>query len=237
MADFSNKVVLITGANGNLGTAVTHAFARAGANLVLTDHGSSRLQNSFPELAAHSHLYLDKIDVTDPASVASMCDQAVSRFGRIDILVNTVGGFKAGPPVHETAVETWHQMFNLNATSVFLVSQAVIPVMIKQGSGRIINISARPGQKGGAGNAAYSAAKSAVLRLTESMSAELKKKGINVNVILPGTIDTPQNRNAMPNADTSRWVTPESIAAVIVFLASPDADDIHAAAVPVTGKS
>jgi NAD(P)-dependent dehydrogenase (short-subunit alcohol dehydrogenase family) len=128
-------------------------------------------------------------------------------------------------------------MMNLNARTAFIASRAVVPHLLRQGSGKIIHIAARPGLQGRAESAAYSASKSAVLRLTESLSAELRDSGINVNCVIPGTLDTPPNREAMPEADNSRWVAPESLAGVILFRASPAARDIHGAAVPVYGRS
>jgi NAD(P)-dependent dehydrogenase (short-subunit alcohol dehydrogenase family) len=121
--------------------------------------------------------------------------------------------------------------------TAFIASRAVVPHMLRQGSGKIIHIAARPGLQGRAESAAYSASKSAVLRLTESLSAELRDSGINVNCVIPGTLDTPPNREAMPEADTSRWVSPDSLAEVILFLASPAARDIHGAAIPVYGRT
>ena len=147
------------------------------------------------------------------------------------MLVNTVGGYRAGAPLHETDIETWDFMLKLNARSIFIASKKVIPHMLDQGSGKIVNLAARPGLAGQAGMAAYSASKAAVVRLTESMAAELKAQGINVNCIIPGTIDTLPNREAMPDADFSAWVTPESLANVILFLCSHAARDIHGAAV------
>ena len=166
-----------------------------------------------------------------------MAHQAVARFGRIDVLVNTVGGFRAGTPVHETPLETWDFMFQLNARTAFLASRAVIPHMLQQGQGKLIHVAARAALTGAAKMAAYSVAKSAVVRLTESMAAELRRANIHVNCVLPGTIDTPQNRAAMPAADHSRWVKPEAIADVILFLASDAARAIHGAAIPVYGQS
>ena len=139
--------------------------------------------------------------------------------------------------LHEVPIDTWDFLLNLNARSVFIACKKVIPYMIRQGSGKIVNVAARPGLEGQAGMAAYSASKSAVIRLTESMSAELKDQGINVNCIIPGTIDTPQNREAIPEADYSKWVTPESLAEVILFLSSNAARDVHGAALPVYGRS
>jgi NAD(P)-dependent dehydrogenase (short-subunit alcohol dehydrogenase family) len=166
-----------------------------------------------------------------------MVVETIKRLGRIDVLVNAVGGFRAGTPLHETSLETWDFMLNLNARSVFIASRTVIPHMLAQGSGKIVSVAARPGLRGNAKMAAYSVSKSAVIRLTESMAAELKGAGINVNCILPGTIDTPQNRQAMPNADPSRWVKPEALADVILFLASDAAREVHGAALPVYGRS
>ncbi len=235
MSDVSEQVVLVTGSVGNLGSAVARAFAAAGARLVLSDRAADRIVDSFPDLSGNHHLLLPGVDVTDERSVAAMTGRAIDRFGRIDTLVNAVGGYRAGTPVHETSLDTWELMLNLNARSVFVVSRAVVPHLLEGGGGRIINVAARAGLKGRAGAAAYSASKSAVIRLTESMAAELKKHGINVNCVIPGTLDTPQNREALPDADTSRWVKPESLAEVIVFLASPAARDLHGAAVPVYG--
>jgi NAD(P)-dependent dehydrogenase (short-subunit alcohol dehydrogenase family) len=159
----------------------------------------------------------------------------VEHFGRIDVLVNTAGGFRAGKPVHETPKDLWDFVLDLNARSVLNACQAVIPQMLKQQQGKIISFGSKSALAGRANAAAQSVSKAAVLRLTESMSAELKDKGINVNCILPGTIDTPPNRKAMPNADTSRWVQPDDLTNVILFLASDASDAIHGAAIPVFG--
>ncbi|GAG78491.1 unnamed protein product, partial [marine sediment metagenome] len=183
------------------------------------------------------YLMVDCADLMDEAAVEKSVSEAIQHFGRIDVLVNTVGGFRAGKMLHETPIETWDFLLNLNARSVFIACKKVIPQMLNQGSGKIINVAARPGIEGQAGMAAYSAAKSAVIRLTESMAAELKDHGVNVNCIIPGTIDTPPNREAMPEADYSTWVTPESLADVILFLSSAAARDVHGAALPVYGRS
>lgn len=237
MYDFTGQVALITGGTGNLGQAVTLAFYQAGAMLVPVDRSAGRLEVLYPGLAGSARTYLaEGVDVTDPATVEQAVQETLRRFGKIDILVNTVGGYRAGTPVHETPVETWDFMMNLNARSAFVMSRAVIPVMLKQGRGKIVNVSASSALKGGANSAAYAASKSAVARLTESMAEEYKRQGINVNAILPGTIDTPQNREAMPKSDFSLWVKPEAIAHVILFLASEDASPIHGALIPVFGK-
>lgn len=237
MFDFSDRVVMVTGAAGNLGRAVARAFQAAGAKLVLVDRAADRLQRLFPDLVDSPNYFLaTSVDMTDADAVEAMVDEAVKRFGRVDVLANTVGGFRAGTPVHETSFETWDFLLNLNARTVFTASRAIIPHMLRQGSGRIVNVAARAALKGGARMAAYSVSKSGVVRLTESMAAELKKDGINVNCVLPGTIDTPQNRKAMPKANHSRWVKPEAIADVILFLASDAAGAVQGAAIPVYGK-
>jgi len=238
MAELANKVAMITGASGNLGSAVARRFLAAGARLVLVDHGKGRQSAQFPDLEASSdHILIDAIDAGSPDLMRWAVEQTLQHFDHLDVLVNTVGGYEAGQPLHETSLETWEAMINLNARSVFVACQAVIPAMLEQRSGKIINVAARSGLAGAARNAAYAAAKAAVIRLNESMAAELKNDGINVNCVLPGTIDTPRNRAEMPKSDPGRWVTAESLAEVILFLASDAARDIHGAAIPVYGRS
>lgn len=238
--NFTNKVVVITGAAGNLGEAAARAFFNAGARLALVDNREDRLPQVFGDLAAVSPdrmLWVGGIDVTDETAVARMTSIIMDRYGQIDVLGNMAGGFRMGTAVAETPLKDWEFMLNLNAKSVFLVCRAVIPHMLANGSGKIINVAARAALKGQAKMAPYVVSKSAVVRLTESMAAELKDEGINVNCILPGTIDTPQNREAMPNANFEKWVTPEALADVIVFLASEAGRAVIGAAIPVYGRS
>jgi NAD(P)-dependent dehydrogenase (short-subunit alcohol dehydrogenase family) len=238
MADFTNRVVMITGAGGNLGSAAARAFRAAGAKLALIDRNEDGLRQAFPDLIRDRGCYLGACaDLTSSEEVERVVDAAIEYFGRLDVLVNTVGGYRAGTPLHETPIATWEFMMRLNARTVFITTQIVVPHMLSQGYGKIIHMAARPGLKGAANASAYSAAKAAVIRLVDSASAELRDQGINVNCILPGTLDTPQNRAASPGADHSRWVTPESLANVILFLASDESRDIHGAAIPVYGLS
>jgi NAD(P)-dependent dehydrogenase (short-subunit alcohol dehydrogenase family) len=238
MTQFKGKVVLVTGASGNLGSAVTRAFAKARAKLALIDRHPELLAETFPKLVKQTDRFLaENVDLTKQAAVTAVVEKIVAKFGRIDVLVHTVGGFFSGPPLHETPLEKLDFMLLLNAKTTFITNQAALQKMVPQGSGKIINIAARPALQGNKNMAAYSAAKAAVLRLTESAAAEVKSHGINVNAILPGTIDTPQNRAAMPKANTDNWVQPESLADVILFLASAAARDIHGAAIPVYGRS
>lgn len=237
MFDFSDQVVIVTGAAGNLGSAVGQAFQIAGARLALVDHAEGRLQKIFPELeGAPTHFLANSVDLTDAQSTARMVAEIKERLGHVDVLVNAVGGYRGGNALPETSLETWEEMMNLNARAYFLICREVIPLMLQQQSGKIIGVAGAAGLAGGANMAAYSAAKSAVIRLTESMAAELKGSGINVNCILPGTIDTPQNRQAMPKADFKRWISPHALAQVILFLASELARPLHGAAIPAYGR-
>lgn len=236
MSDFSERVVMVTGAAGNLGRAVARAFLTAGAGLVLVDRASDRLPSLFPEQVGSSrHFLATSVDLRHAEPVEAMVREVVARLGRIDVLVNTVGGYWGGSAVHETAPEQWESLFDLNVRTLLVVSRAVIPTMIAQGYGKVVNVAARAALSGAARMGAYSAAKSAVVRITESMAAELKQLGINVNCVLPGTMDTAGNRARMPQADPSRWVRPEDVAEVILFLASDAARAVHGAAVAVYG--
>jgi NAD(P)-dependent dehydrogenase (short-subunit alcohol dehydrogenase family) len=238
MFNFADKVVMVTGAIGNLGVVLTQAFQSSKAKLALVDRGEERLRQAFPDLVGSPDYQLvNCADLMDEGAVEAAVAETMQHFGRIDVLVNTVGGYRAGKMLHETPIETWDFLLNLNGRSVFIACQKVIPRMLNQGSGKIVNVAARPGIEGQAGMAAYSASKSAVIRITESMAAELKDHGINVNCVIPGTIDTPQNRGTMPNADYNTWITPDSLADVILFLSSEAARDVHGAAIPVYGRS
>jgi NAD(P)-dependent dehydrogenase (short-subunit alcohol dehydrogenase family) len=231
---FDNKVCVITGAAGNLGRALASAFASAGASLVLLDHTESHLRSAYG--AGDERRMPLRADVLDRASVSDAVARALARFARIDVLCNVAGGFEMGKPVHETSDETWQHMLDLNAKSVIHMAYAVVPAMLAKRYGKIVNIAAAAGLSGKAQMGAYTAAKSAVIRLTESMSAELRDQGINVNCVLPSIIDTPQNRAAMPGVDPDRWVAPAALAEVIMFLASDKSSAIHGAALPVTGR-
>jgi NAD(P)-dependent dehydrogenase (short-subunit alcohol dehydrogenase family) len=224
---------MITGAAGNLGRAVAGAFAGAGANRVLIDLDAAGLDKAF---GPDDNLQLAlAADLADRKALDAACDRALEKFGRIDALCNIAGGFHMGEDVHETPEEIWRHMIDLNAGSLINACGAAVPRMLASGGGRIVNVAAGAALRGGARMGAYAAAKSTVIRLTESMSAELKDRNINVNCVMPSIIDTPQNRAAMPDADASRWVAPEALAEVMVFLASDRARAIHGAAIPVSG--
>lgn len=234
----ADRVVLVTGAAGSLGQAVARRFKRDGAKLVLTDLDGDRLEAAANQLDFDPETDLAITgNVTDEASARGLVAEALARFGRLDVLANVAGGFRMGPPVHEMPLDDWDFLMNLNAKSVLVMAKAVVPAMIERGHGRIVSVAARAALQGAGHMAAYSASKAAVIRLTESMATELLDRGITVNCILPSTIDTPPNRAAMPKADFSKWVAPDSLADVVAFLASDAARDVSGAAVPVYGRA
>ena len=229
------RTIVITGAAGNLGMAVAHVFANEGAQLVLLDRAPIG-EAALVKLAPAQCLPI-ALDLCDAAQVAAAVEQALARFGRIDVLCNLTGGFAMGDAVHATSDSTWDFLHDMNVRTLRNTSRAVVPQMLRQGGGKIVNVGAYSAQRGLAGMGAYIAAKSEVLRITEAMSAELRMKNINVNCVLPTILDTPQNRADMPDADPTRWVHPQDLARVIAFLASDAARAIHGAGVPVTGLS
>lgn len=235
MSILDGKTALITGAAGTLGRAVAQAFDRAGARRALLDIDEGRLRQVFGADSAKTISLA--ADLGDSASLDAAIGKLLGAFGRIDVVCNIAGGFQMGPPVHETPDDMWRHMMDLNAGTVLRVARAVVPAMLKNGGGKIVNIGAMGGASGRPNMAAYSAAKSAVIRLTESMSAELRDQGINVNCVLPSIIDTPPNRADMPKADPKRWVAPEALADVILFLSSDAARAVHGVALPVVGLS
>jgi NAD(P)-dependent dehydrogenase (short-subunit alcohol dehydrogenase family) len=229
------KTVLVTGAAGNLGRAIAEAFEARGANLVLLARTKESLAAA---LGAESERRLFvAADLLDQIALDSAVRLARERFRRIDVLCNIAGGFRMGSPVHQTSDKDWDFLLDINARTVLHAVRAVVPQMIEGGGGKIVNVGAFAAQKGVAQMGAYVAAKSAVIRMTEAMAAELRDKNINVNCVLPTIIDTPENRAAMPNADPSRWVAPADLANVIVFLSSDEARAIHGVALPVTALS
>lgn len=238
MFDFKDQVIVVTGAAGNLGRAVAKAFLEAGGTVCALDHRAGRLASLFPEDDRQGILQIyEQVDVTDRAGMVALGQRIRGEVGTVDVLVNTVGGFTMGERVDEISAKTWRSMMDLNVTSLLNAAAAFVPDMMTAGHGKVVLVGSGASLKGGAKMGAYAAAKSAVLRLTESMAAELKASNIQANCVLPGTIDTPENRQAMPGADVSKWVTPKQVAQAILFLASPAADGITGTALPVTGRS
>ena len=233
-----NRKVLITGGTGILGSAVTKAYLAQGDNVAVTylfDNEVERFKEFNPEL-------VDDVDflfanVTEETEVQKTIQEFLSKFGRLDVLVNIVGGFVGGIPTAEFEEDRWDFMMNLNLKSVFLCCKTAIPHMTAQGYGKVINVSARAGLKGEAGLSAYCVSKGGVRTLTESLAAEVMDSGVNVNAIMPSVMDTPMNREAMPDEEHDRWVAPADVAKVICFLTSDDATIINGAAIPVYGRA
>ena len=224
--------VMITGAAGHLGKAVAAAFAGGGARLLLLDRQIDTLRATH---AGDGNVAVVAADLLDSRQVDAALREGVDRFGRVDAVCHLAGGFRMGEPVHQTSPDTWDFLFDINARTFVNVARAAVPHLLQQGGGKIVTVGAAAAIRGGAQMGAYSASKSALIRLTEAMSAELKDKNINVNCVLPTIIDTPENRAAMPDADPARWVAPAALAEVIAFLCSPSARAVHGASIPVTG--
>jgi NAD(P)-dependent dehydrogenase (short-subunit alcohol dehydrogenase family) len=237
MSEFANKVVVVTGAAGNLGQSVARRFAAAGARLALLDLNAAGLDRTIETLAGGQTAKTYAGNLIDPSDVERMIDGVVGDFGRIDVLANIAGGFTMGPLIQDTEDRDWDFMMNLNVRTVFNTCRRIIPVMLDSGSGRIINVSARAAENGKGRMGPYCASKAAVSTLTESLAAENKFDNITVNCILPGTIDTPENRDAMADADFSKWVPTDALADVVLFLASDAARCVTGASIPVYGKS
>ena len=223
------KVVLVTGANGGLGTSVTQAFLDAGAMVVGTSRkiqASEFRSSNFIAIAA---------DLSTWEGAKSLVDQVVARLGKLDVLAHTVGGFAGGQAVAQTDDGTFQRMMDVNLNSTFQILRATIPVLRRTGAGRIIAIGSRAALEPGANVGAYGASKAAMVSLIRTVAAENKDAGMTANAILPGTMDTPSNREAMPKADFSKWVRTETVAGLMVWLARDAGKDVNGAVIPVYG--
>jgi NAD(P)-dependent dehydrogenase (short-subunit alcohol dehydrogenase family) len=229
MSELTDRIVIVTGAKGGLGAHVTRALLNAGARVV----GSSRKIDD-AEFAS-PHFTAVNADLTIDADARSLVTQVIERFKKIDALVHVAGGFAGGAPIHETDDATWEAMMNLNLRAAFQILRATIPHMRAQAGGRIVAIGSRAGVEPAANIAAYSSSKAALVSLVRTAALENRDLGITANLILPGTIDTEANRRADPKADRSRWVSPEGIAGLAVFLVSDAAAQITGAAIPFYG--
>jgi NAD(P)-dependent dehydrogenase (short-subunit alcohol dehydrogenase family) len=236
MAAFEGKVVLVTGATGNVGQVVARKFAGEGAKLVLVARNADDLKDVAEELGGETLVEVAHLD--EPDSVDAMVKRIEAQFGGIDVLAHTVGGYVAGKPVHETTMDMLEKALTLNVRTVFFTCGRVAKSMVERGQGgKIVVVLAKSALKGSANNGVYTASKAAAQRLVESMALELRDQNINVNAVLPSTIDTPQNRKDMPNADPAKWVMADEIADAILFLSSPDAVKINGASLEVYGRS
>jgi len=234
---FAGKVVLVAGGTGGLGRAVSLAFLREGATVAVPWHVEaefSALCSAAGDRAAA--LEGQQLDITDEAAVGRFVADLMARHGRLDAVVNTIGGYAGGIKLWELETRTFEAQLSLNLRAGFVLARAVMPVLIKQGHGSLVNVAAKAAFDHAAGAAAYAASKSAALAMIDSLAADAKGTGVRVNSIVPSIIDTPANRKAMPGADFDAWPKPEDIAKVILFLSNDAAKTIHGAAVPVYGN-
>lgn len=220
--------VIVTGGLGVLGRSVGAELAARGARVALVDR------------AAHAEvagveLVVGSVDLGEPASAAAAFAQVAQALGGIDAIVNVAGGFQ-WETLEGGSIDTWDRMYTMNLRTAVIACREVLPYLLRQSSGRIVNVGALASQKAGAGMGAYAASKAGVARLTESLAEELKDRGINVNAVLPSILDTPANRADMPDADVARWVSTQSLSGVIAFLLSDDASAVTGACLPVAGR-
>jgi NAD(P)-dependent dehydrogenase (short-subunit alcohol dehydrogenase family) len=223
-----DKVIIITGASGALGKVVAETALARGARVAGVDHAKSQI----PVTA--ERIEIGGVDLSNAAAAKTAIDTVASHFGRIDALVNIAGGF-AFEAVDAGNSDTWQRMYALNVLTALNASRAAIGHLTASGAGRIVNVGAIAALQAGSGMGPYAASKAGVHRLTEALAAELKGK-ITVNAVLPSIIDTPANRASMPQADFGKWVTPQELAEVILFLLSDAASAVTGALLPVSGR-
>jgi NAD(P)-dependent dehydrogenase (short-subunit alcohol dehydrogenase family) len=234
---FAGKSVLIAGGTGGLGRAVSLAFLGENAHVAVTYRRQEESVALTNAAGAHaSSLSGYQVDVTDEAAVRRLTEEVLAKSGRLDVLVNAVGAYAGGTALWETDWKIFEQMLALNLRSGYVLARAIVPVMLKQRGGAILNVASRAALDHSAGAAAYVASKAAAVAMIDSLAADLMGTGVRVNSILPSIIDTEANRKAMPHADYAKWPRPEDIARVILFLCSDEAKLIHGAAVPVYGN-
>jgi NAD(P)-dependent dehydrogenase (short-subunit alcohol dehydrogenase family) len=229
---FTGKIIIVTGAAGNVGSALAALLASRGARIAAVDTLKDRLEAVTAGLAGRGHLALSDFDLTDAAATNALVANIQETCGRLDGVGTTVGGF-AMAKLADAGLDQWDHMFALNVKTTWNIFRAAVPVMRQGGGGALVGIGSAAGLKGSAEMAAYGATKSAVMRLTESLADELRADRIRVNAVLPSTIDTPQNRAAMPGADRSRWVKPSEVAEAMAFLLSDQASGVTGALLPV----
>ncbi len=224
-----SRIVIITGAKGGLGKVVTRKFLDAGDMVI---GASLHIKPSdFP----NANFLPAPLDLNDAEATRELVDSVVKRFGHVDVVAHLVGGFAGGTPLHETDPKTWSQMQDQNLTAAFNVARAVIPHMRKEGRGRFIAIGSKAAEHPKANLGAYVISKAALVTLVQTLAIENADRGVTINAVLPGTMDTPANRSAMPSADYKQWVNPASVADVILWLAGDGAAQTNGAAIPVAG--
>lgn len=226
----TGRTVVVTGGFGFLGGALAVKLVKEGARVVLVDR-SAVPALALPDVA----LALGGVDLSSPDSAGAAFSRIAGELGGIDALVNVAGGF-VWETVEAGSIESWDRMYGMNLRTAVVASQAVLPHLLTKGAGRLVNVGALAASKAATGMGAYAASKAGVARLTEALAEELKDKGVTVNAVLPSIIDTPTNRADMPDADATRWVSADALAAVIAFLLSDDASAVTGALIPVCGR-
>lgn len=234
--EWNERVVVLTGGSGNVGAATARAFVSRGARLVLLDRNEERARLAVGDSLKGSDHRAYSVDVTDEIAVRSAVQGATDELGRLDVLVNVVGAFRGGSSALDTPWAYWDSMISANLKSAVGCCRAVLPAFVAQGSGAIVNVASLAALGPSPGSAAYGAAKAALVHFTETLAAEVKEQGVRVNAILPGTIDTPQNRSWMSEADAAKAIDPDAIADVIVFLASHASRAVTGATIKVSGR-
>jgi len=236
-ARFAGAVVLVAGGTGALGRAVSEAFLREGATVITTYRSKDeqrRLIEAVPDV--QSRLEGEEVDVTDDATTRALVQRIMMRHAQLDVLVNTVGGYAGGRKLWDVETAVLDRMLALNLRSFHALARAVVPILLKQGRGAIVNVAAKAALEPPAGASAYAASKAAALAMTDSLAAELLGSGVRANTVLPSVIDTAANRMAMPKADFAKWPKSAEIAKVILFLSSDEARAVHGASIPVYGN-
>ena len=237
-ARFEGRVVLVAGGTGGLGRAASSAFLDEGAEVTITYRNQPDWETFKNSVAANAvRLQGHEVDVTDEGAVNQLMEKILLKHGRLDAMVNAVGGYAGGLKLWEMETKVFEQMLNLNLRSGYALSRAAVRAMLRQGRGAIVNVAAKAAVDHAAGASAYAASKAAAVAMLDALAADVKGTGVRVNTILPSIIDTEANRKAMPKADFSQWPKPQDIARVILFLCSDDAKVIHGAAIPVYGAS
>jgi NAD(P)-dependent dehydrogenase (short-subunit alcohol dehydrogenase family) len=222
------KIIIVTGASGALGKVVAETALARGARVAGVDHAASQVP------VTENRIELGGVDLSDAGQAKQAIDAVAAHFGRLDALINIAGGF-AFEAIAEGDARTWQRMYALNVLTALNASRSAIPYLSASGAGRIVNVGAIGALQAGAGMGAYAASKAGVHRLTEALAAEWKAR-ITVNAVLPSTIDTAANRASMPKADFTKWVTPQELAEVILFLVSDAASAVTGALIPVSGR-
>ena len=229
--DLEGKTIVVTGGFGVLGMALGRQLAECGAQVALLDRAQA---GELPAGAGKAVLSVGGVDLASPGAAQAALRRVHEHLGAIDGLVNVAGGF-AWETLEGGSLDTWDTLYQINLRTAVVACQAVLP-LLGPGGGRIVNVGALGAQKAAAGMGAYAASKAGVARLTEALAEELKDRGVTVNAVLPSIIDTPTNRRDMPDADSSRWVSPEALGRVIAFLLSDDASAVTGACIPVAGR-